>query len=255
MGQPLFTRHQSGYALTGDGRALMGRAEATEAAALSLCQGAAAQAEVAGRVRLATAENLATALILPALTQLRARHPRLLLEVVTDIASVNLHRRDADIALRMVRPERGNVSVQQLGVLGFGLYGAPSCLAARKVAPDVAPYDGDAFIAWSEAQSHLPAAQWIGRVLQGRAPAVVTTTLAGQVAACAGGVGLAVLPHFLARPRGLICVDHDLGLDQPIWLVTQADLAQSHRVQAVAMFLRDLVAQNRAALAGQAGSG
>lgn len=76
------------------------------------------------------------------------------------------------------------------------------------------------------------------------------TTLVGQLAACAGGVGFAVLPHFLARPRGLICVDDRLGLDQPIWLVTQADLAQSRRVQALAAFLRDLVAHNRAVLSG-----
>ncbi|MDO5604095.1 MAG: LysR family transcriptional regulator [Paracoccus sp. (in: a-proteobacteria)] len=253
MGQPLFIRHQTGYALTEDGRRLIERAEAIEAAALSLRDGARARAEVAGRVRLATAENLATGLILPALPQLRDRHPNLVLEIVTDIATANLNRRDADIALRMVRPDRGHVSVQRLGLLGFGLYAAPGYLATCRLAPDAAPYDGDALITWSEAQAHLPAAQWLERVLQGRAPAVVTGTLAGHLAACQGGLGLAVLPHFLAVPRGLICVEDQLGLDQVIWLVTQADLAQSRRVQAVAAFLRDLVADNRQALAGRPG--
>ncbi|MDO5612904.1 MAG: LysR family transcriptional regulator [Paracoccus sp. (in: a-proteobacteria)] len=244
MGQPLFTRQQSGYALTADGAALIDRAEAIEAAALSLHHGAAAQAEVAGRVRLATAENLATGLILPELARLRDRHPQLVVEVLTDIATVSLHRRDADIALRMVRPERGNVVVQRLGVLGFGLYAAPAYLAVRPAE--------DAFIAWPETQAHLPAAQWSERRWPGRAPAVVSGTLAGHLAACAGGMGLAVLPHFLARPRGLTCVQAEAGLDQVIWLVTQSDLAGSRRVQAVATFLRDLVAQNRHRLAGTA---
>ncbi|MDO5632335.1 MAG: LysR family transcriptional regulator [Paracoccus sp. (in: a-proteobacteria)] len=238
MGQPLFIRQQSGYALTADGAALIDRAEVIEAAALAL---SGVQAEVSGRVRLATAENLATSLILPELARLRDQHPQLVVEVLTDITTVNLHRRDADIALRMVRPERGNVSVQRLGLLGFGLYAAPAYLATR-------PAD-DAFIAWSEAQIHLPTAQWTERRFQGRAPAVITTSLAAQLAACAGGLGLAVLPHFLARRHGLICVDARLGLDQPIWLVTQTDLAGSRRVQAVAAFLRDLVARNRQRLA------
>ncbi|MDO5621181.1 MAG: LysR family transcriptional regulator [Paracoccus sp. (in: a-proteobacteria)] len=238
MGQPLFIRQQSGYALTEDGAALIERAETIEAAALTLGR---MQAEVAGRVRLATAENLATALILPELARLRAAHPQLTVEVLTDFTSVNLHRREADIALRMVRPDRGNVSVQRLGVMGFGLYAAADY-------PNTTP-EHRGFIAWSDAQAHLPAARWVERALAGAAPAVVTTSLAAQLAACAAGLGLAVLPHFLARPRGLICAEPTPELDQPIWLVTQSDLATSRRVQAVADFLRDLVMQNRQALA------
>ncbi|MDO5641111.1 MAG: LysR family transcriptional regulator [Paracoccus sp. (in: a-proteobacteria)] len=250
MGQPLFLRQQSGYALTEDGRALIERAETIEAAALSLGQGV--EAGVSGRVRLATAENLATGLILPALGRLRERHPDLLVEIATDIATVNLNRRDADIALRMVRPTRGNVAVQRLGLLGYGLYAAPGYLVARGHA---GPHVPEALIAWPEERAHLPAARWITRALKGRAPAVVAGTLAGHLAACQGGLGLAVLPHFMARLRGLTCVDDRPGLDQVIWLVTQADLAQSRRVQAVAGFLRELVAQNRQVLSGEIAAG
>ncbi|MEO1458804.1 MAG: LysR substrate-binding domain-containing protein, partial [Pseudomonadota bacterium] len=197
------------------------------------------------------AENLATGLILPALPRLCAAHPGLTLEIVTDIATANLTRRDADIALRMVQPDRGNVTLQRLGRLGYGLYGAPGYVAARAGQGDAADWEGDGFIAWGEAQASLPAARWIERVLGGRAPALVTSSLATQVVACAAGLGLAVLPHFLARPRGLVCLDAELGIDQPIYLVTQADLAQSHRIRAVADFLRALVAEHRAALSGE----
>lgn len=250
VGQPLFLRQQSGYLLTEDAAALIERAEEIEAAAASLMSGASLAAGVSGHVRLATAENLATGLILPELAPLKARYPELTLDIVTDIATANLHRGDADLALRMVRPQRGNLSVQQLGTLGFGLYGAPAYVAARGRPADGAAHDGDALIGWAEAYAHLPAAKWVERVLQGRAPAVATTSLATQLAACAGGLGLAVLPHFLARPRGLVCVTPQLGLDQPIWLVLQSDLAQSRRVRAVAGFLRDLVARHRQALQG-----
>ncbi|MCV6598663.1 MAG: LysR family transcriptional regulator [Mangrovicoccus sp.] len=250
LGQPMFTRHQSGYHLTEDGAALIERAEEMEAAALSLSSGLRRNAPVAGTVRLATAENLATGLIIPELGRLKARYPQLSLEIVTDVATVNLHRRDADIALRMVKPDRGNVSLQRLGRLGFGLYGSREFVSARDAASDANSFDRDDFISWSEAYANLPAAQWIERVLKERAPALVTSSLATQLTACEAGLGLAILPHFLARPRGLICLGADLGVDQCIWLVTHSDLVQSRRVRAVAEFLRDLVQARKAHLSG-----
>ncbi|MEP1944161.1 MAG: LysR family transcriptional regulator, partial [Sulfitobacter sp.] len=167
IGQPLFLRQQSGYRLTDDGMALVERAEDMEAAALSLTAGMRQEAAVSGIVRLATAENLATDLIIPELAHLRAEHPQLTLEIVTDIATVNLHRRDADIALRMVKPERGNVSLQRLGTLGYGLYAAPDYVATRHQAKDASAFDSDDFISWPDAYAHLPAAQWVERVLKG----------------------------------------------------------------------------------------
>ncbi len=250
MGLPVFTRHQSGYHLTADGAALIERAEEMEAAALSLASGLHHDAPVAGAVRLATAENLATGLIIPKLGRLKAEYPHLSLEIVTDVATVNLHRRDADIALRMVKPDRGNVSLQRLGTLGFGLYGSVEYVSARDTASDASAFDTDDLIAWSEAYASLPAAQWVERMLKGRPPVLVTTSLATQFAACESGLGLAILPHFLARPRGLVCLNAELGVDQTIWLVTHSDLVHSRRVRAVAEFLRDLVQRNRTQLGG-----
>ena len=93
----------------------------------------------------------------------------------------------------MVKPERGNVMLQRLGTLGYGLNGTPGYVALRNETMD------------------------------------------------ANGLGIAVLPHFLARPHGLTCLNADLGIDPSIWLVTQSDLAQSHSVCMVADCLRDLV--------------
>lgn len=250
MGQPVFMRHQSGYRLTTDGAALVERAEEMEAAAQSLASGLQHDAPIAGTVRLATAENLATGLIIPELGRLKADYPLLSLEIVTDVATVNLHRRDADIALRMVKPDRGNVSLQRLGALGFGLYGSVDYVSARCAAPDASAFDTDDFIGWSEAYANLPAAQWVDRVLKGRPPMLVTTSLATQFTACENGLGLAVLPHFLARRRGLVCLKSELGVDQTIWLVTHSDLVESRRVRAVAEFLRELMQRHRTYLSG-----
>ncbi|RFA26611.1 LysR family transcriptional regulator [Alkalilimnicola ehrlichii] len=248
---PLFVRQQSGYQLTEDGASLIEKAEALEVAAHAFASGAEQYAQVTGKVRLATAENLATGLILPALPAFHREYPDLAVELVTDIATANLHRRDADLAVRMVRPERGNVTLRRLGTLGYGLYCSEAYARRRHVEPDLGDYDRDDFITWSDMQSDLPAAQWMERVLHGRTPRLTTTSLATQVAATRAGLGLAVLPHFLAMDSGLICVATDLGIDQSIYLVIQSDLTQSPRVRVLADFLSDLVIRNRARLAGQ----
>lgn len=250
VGQPLFVRQQSGYRLTEDGAAMVERAEEMEAAARSLTSGLTQGPEVSGRVRLATAENLATALILPELPALRARFPQLTVDLVTDINTVNLHRRDADLALRMVKPERGHVTLQRLGTLGYGFYASQAYVDRRARPIDTPDLDADDFITWGEAYAHLPAAQWVESRLRGKLSALTTSSLATQLAACSVGLGLAVLPHLLARPQKLICLNAELGVDQAIWLVTQSDLLKSRRVQVVAEFCREIVHRHRNALAG-----
>ena len=71
-------------------------------------------------------------------------------------------------------------------------------------------------------------------MLRGRPCRVEADTLSAQMAAAMAGLGLAILPHFLAKHAGLVCLLPELGADQPIWLVIHSDLAHSRRVRAVA---------------------
>lgn len=244
LGMPLFVHHQTGYKLTDEGAALLPRAETLEDAMLGFRAGVTAQAGVTGHVRLATAENLANPIIIPTLPALLDRHPHLTLDVVTDVATANLHRREADLAVRMVRPTGGNVTIRRIGTLGFGLYGAPGYMATRRAHPEEGLLENDRFIGWSERQNTLPAAQWVDRTLRGRAPVLMTSTLAAQMAAVQAGIGLAVLPHFLAREAGLQRLPVELGLDQPICLVLHSDLSASQRVRVVADHLAETFRQN-----------
>ncbi|MBO9356058.1 LysR family transcriptional regulator [Bordetella petrii] len=248
LGVPLFSRHQSGYRLTDDGEALLEHAEALEHAGHAFGEAAQQQGHVAGCVRLATAENLANPLIIPSLPRLFALHPALRVEVVSGVQTVNLHRRDADLAVRMVKPEAGNVTIKRLGTFGFGLYGARGYVEARRAGIDAAAFDEDDFIGWAESHSHLPAAKWLARMLRGKPSKVETHTLSAQLSAASAGLGLAVLPHYLARQVGLVCLLPELGADQPIWLVLHTDLAHSRRVRAVADHLIQLFEDRKSEL-------
>ena len=227
---PLFSRHQSGYRLTDDGEALLARAEALEHAGLAFGETARLQGNVAGLVRLATSDNLAAHFILPSLNGLMEKYPDLRVEVLSGVQSVNLHRRDADLAIRMVKPESGNLTLKRLGKVGFCLYSADTGLAGST---DVA-FNHAQYIGWPESHQHLPAARWITRTLRGRPCRVEANTLLAQLSAVSAGLGLGVLPHFMARKNGLQCVNADIGVDQNLWLVMHSDLAHSRRVRVVA---------------------
>lgn len=251
LGVPLFAHHQTGYKLTDQGEALLPRAEALDDAMRGFQSNVDAEADVIGHVRLATAENLANPIIIPTLAPLLERHPNLTLEVMTDVATVNLHRRDADLAVRMVRPTQGNVSVRRIGTVGFGLYGSTTYMAERTESVEDSVLANDRMIGWTERQSLLPAAQWMERMLRGRSPALLTTTLSAQFSAVKADLGLAILPHFIAQEAGLQRLPMELGLDQPIWLVIHSDLSASQRIRVVADHLVETIKRNTHKLMGE----
>lgn len=245
---PLFSRHQSGYRLTDDGEALVEQAEALEYAGLAFAEKAKLQGNVAGLVRLATSDNLATHFILPSLEGLMNTYPELRVEVLSGVQSLNLHRRDADLAIRMVKPDSGNLTLKRLGTVGFGLYGSDAYLKKVPGGPAGLSLPNAHYVGWPESHQHLPAARWITRMLRGRPCRLEANTLAAQVSAVLAGLGLGVLPHFMARQNGLRCVNPDPGVDQALWLLMHSDLAGSRRVRVVADHLIALFNEHKAYL-------
>lgn len=240
LGIALFIRSQTGYELTEEGLVLVAHAEQMEAAMLGFSMQALDTA-ISGTVRLATAENLATQLILPNLAQLRQQHPELNLEIVTDIRTANLHRHDADLGLRMTRPTQGNVTFRRIGELRYGLYQSSQLSETLTLDPHNA-------IGWDHHYQDLPAAKWLSHALHSATPALRCTSVATQLAACKAGVGITVLPQIVATNEPIRCVKTLPELTQPIYLVIHSDLHHSKRVRCVADFLVGLVEQSDFAL-------
>src|SRR5215471_5689470 len=87
------------------GQAILRQCEAMEVAALDLERLAAGHdAQFTGSLRLTTTEALASHVIVPHLATLRERYPELQVELVTGVRSLDINRREADIAIRLARP-------------------------------------------------------------------------------------------------------------------------------------------------------
>ena len=239
----LFERHQTGYLLTDEGQEILKRAEAVEEGMLAVERGAAAlDANVSGTVRLATSENLASDLVIPALPAFLQRHPNLQLEIVTTTTTVELGRREADLALRVVRPTSGNLKVRGLGTMTYGVYASRDYLE-RHPQTGSDPLAGRAVITWDEAHGHLPAARWWAGKVAPEQVVLATSSLPTQIAAVCAGLGLAIVPDFLATAPQLVrVVPPEAVFSNGVWLVTHADLSASARVRAVSGFLAEIVA-------------
>jgi len=116
LGAPLFERTGRGVAPTVAALAIADAARRMEEAALALARGlAGARSATRGVVRVTTSQVAATWLLPAVLTRLQRTHPEIEIELVATNELSNLLRRDADIAVRMVRPAQSSLVARKLG--------------------------------------------------------------------------------------------------------------------------------------------
>jgi DNA-binding transcriptional LysR family regulator len=139
LGQPVLARHAQGQVPTALGEVLLDQAQAMEAAAARIALAAAgASARLEGVVRITAARLVALHHLPPILARLRAEEPGIRIELVASDAPENLMFRAADIALRMFRPEAGDLVARQVAALPLALYAAKAYLdgAGRPDTPE-----------------------------------------------------------------------------------------------------------------------
>lgn len=190
---------------------------------------------LSGAVRVSAPPALATRCVAPYAAELRRTHPGLQLVLLGSPSLAALDRGEADIAIRMARPEEKDAVTRKIGVMRFKVY-ANADYAAR-------PADQWEFIAFDESFEHLPQQAWLRRISAGRRIAFQSNDLFGQQAAARAGAGLAVLPTILGDDDpALIRVRIDPEPpDRDLWLIAHPDLRRSPAVRAVMDFLLDCV--------------
>jgi len=123
LGVVLFTRSQTGLLPTEVALALRTHAEAMESIAASMERAATSQGEgVRGVVRVSASEVVGTEVLPPIITQLREAHPALKVELVSTNRVQDLLRREADIAVRMVRPRQEQLVARRIGNIELGFH-------------------------------------------------------------------------------------------------------------------------------------
>ncbi|MBR0642444.1 LysR family transcriptional regulator [Roseomonas hellenica] len=248
LGVRLFDRHRTGYAATPAGE------EAIAVARHMLAELEALERRLAGRdirpsgiVRLTTTDTL-LALVLPVVARLRATHPGLVAELVTDNGFFTLTRRDADIALRPASAAPEGLVARRLGTVATAVYASARYRETR--AGDPLALD---WLAPDDSLSHLGSARWIADKVAPERIVYRASSLLALAAAARAGIGLAPLPCVIADPDpGLVRVMPPLAeMATSLWLLTHPDLRSTARVRVVLDALAEQLKAQRGLLAGQ----
>lgn len=231
----LFRPHRDGYDLTPAGEELLAPAERAEAQMRVFERTAREKdSDLAGPVRIDVPELLGQDVLLPGLAGFLRDHPAIRLEMHSSVRPVRLVGEEADIVLRLVRPQQGNYRQRRLGSLAFGLYAAPDYIVRHGMPASAIDLHRHRLIGWSEDLSYLIMVAWLETLCPGIEPAMRMTSLGAQMAGVKNGLGLAVLPAFAAEAAGFVRLLEDLPpLAPDLWLLVHEQSADLARVRLV----------------------
>lgn len=233
LGRTLFERSRSGYAATSLANELAEYAERIESAV----EGArssidTAPTRVSGTVRITTTDTVLHALVAPALNALAKEHPSLEYDLHTGNELASITRRDADIAVRATKRPPQHLVGKRIGSIRVALYGARTA-AARRISD--LDSSGAAWIAPDEALPEHPSVVWRKRAFPKVRPRYLVTSIQSVLELVAQGLGVGVVPLFLAEKRSDVTRLSEplVECETDLWILAHPECRHLRRVEAV----------------------
>ena len=232
LGTPLFVRSRHGFLPTELAQSLRPYAEALAASADALLRTASSQAgEARGSVRITASEMIGCEVLPPILARLHAAHPGLEIELVLSNQPQDLLRREADIAVRMLRPSQEALVARHVGQVEIGLYAHQDYLARRGTPASFEDLRQHALIGFDTETLFLRRA---GRELGGldrRMFALRCDSDMAQLAALRAAFGIGGCQSGIAQrsPELTRVLADQMRIRLDTWVVMHEDLRESRR--------------------------
>ena len=253
LGAPLFERGARRLIPTAQALALAEPAArmlaAAQACALAADDVRLQSADLAGTVRLTASEVVANQVLPGLLSVLAQRHPQVQIELVPGDTVSNLLEREADIAVRMVRPTQGTLITRHIADWPLAFYGHRDLVARSPrlpVAgrPTLADLAQQRWVGFDQSTLLVDGFRAAGFEVDHRFFGFRSDSQAVNLAAVRAGVGLGIVMVPLAqRLPELVPVLPGLPLPVlPVWLTAHRELRASQRLRTVFDFLAEALA-------------
>jgi len=239
LGARLFDRGRSGIVPTEAAEQLLGVAEEIERGMARFAnQADGLERRASGLVRVTCPPDVAEVVMLPLLDELLSKHPGLCISLDPGESVLDLTRREADLALRTVRPEGGDLVMTRLTTARWVLAGSPRL--CRRVGR-LQRFGDVPWVGWGSGFTQLGAARWLAKHGHGIEPVMRSSSLRLQLAAVAADVGVALVPEPSIVHYGLARVTLSASLraaarewpEDELYLVTHRALRDVPRVRVV----------------------
>lgn len=235
---PLVERLPRACRLTPGGVEILALAQRMEEAAFGIERHAKASLmPLQGKVAVSAPPVLVAHFLAQHLAGFRSAYPQIQLSVLAQVQQVSLSRREADFALRLVRPTEPSSVVRRIGCMPFALY------AHQDYAAQHAPADW-LFIAYDASLADMPQQQWLLDIAGNRPVACELSDISSHLAAARAGAGVAGLPCFVgdAEPQLVRLEPQGRAFSRDVWLVVHRDLRHNKAVRAAMDYLADSMA-------------
>jgi DNA-binding transcriptional LysR family regulator len=249
-GAVLLERTPTGFRLTRTGAAVLGDVERMEDAAFALERTITGDdCRLTGLVRVTTVDALAAHILTPGLAPLHAKHPGMVLEIITDNRSLSLARREADIAIRLGRFDAHETIVRKVGEMAFAVYASTSYLEAHGHPDWSAEAVGHRIVRVQDDLLDTPDGVWFSARTARAEPVLLANSREVQLRGVAAGLGLGHLPRYIAdRSADLVRLDADAPLVREIWMGVHRDTRHAPRIMAAQEAIVDAIARSRTTL-------
>ena len=254
IGSKLFDRNSQGHRLTSAGHRLLEHVEKLESTL------AAVESDVfgdnmalTGEIRLGATEAFGSYFLAPHLAHFCTRHPTITVDLLPMPRNVNLSKREADASVTIDRPTTDSFVTSKLAEYRLLPYATPEYLREHPVVRDVADLSQLRWIDFVDdllfTDQQVSLRKWLPTVR----PFLRSTSVIAQCQAVRSGLGIALLPCFLAnRDPGLVPVLPELvNITRHFWLVAPAERRELARIKALWDYLRQVAHANEAFLMGR----
>lgn len=247
LGVVLFERVGKGLVLTPVGRELLDHARAMQDAAGRMSIAAAGQSQaIEGRITITASEVMSAHVLPPALTRLRQAAPRLEIDVLASDSLQDLQRREADIAIRHVRPEQPELIARLVREPTASLYASEAYLARRGRPASIEDLASHDFINFGDTEVMLGFLRPLGLPVTKDNLRVGSSSGVAAWAMVQHGLGISIMSDDVAVATAGVERLLPGQLEPvrfPIWLTTHRELHTARRIRLVFDLLADFLSK------------
>lgn len=249
LGLVLFERTGRGLKPTAAGLRLADAARAMEASALELARLATGtKVSETGTVRLSASQPVACYMLPPILRTMQEALPHIQIELVSSNSMSNLLRREADLAIRMVRPEQASLIARRIGNVGIGGYASRDYLRRNGTPGTPEELLQHQLVGYDQNEDALRGFARMGHPITREAFGLRSDDLIVQWQAVRAGLGIGFASDYVAATDpDIVAVLPSLKIPPlPIWLVVHREIRTNKHIRAVFDFLAEAIAHRLA---------
>jgi DNA-binding transcriptional LysR family regulator len=236
LGAVLFTRSPGGLEPTALARELRDSAQAMALAADAFARAASAEADAAsGVVRITASDVIGVEVLPPILAALQAQHPGLIIDLGLSNRNEDLLRREADLAVRMVRPAQDALVARRVGDVRLGVYAHRRVIERHGLPTTLADLTAMPMIGYETETASVRFLQRQGLTVRREDFVFRTDSDLAHLAAIRAGVGVGICQVGLGRrdPDLVHLLPQAFDFALETWVVMHEDLRPTRRVRLV----------------------